>query len=169
MLLFLSFNFSEQIWSYLYDKIIWGSQIPIIVSTYQQAQVCACVSVCVFASTHFISSGQVSVCLPVSLLWGECLPKECTTSDLSLTLIVQLIQLVPWGWVLLCLCKWKIHSFLPLFDQCICTSPDLHQEKWEMKLLNIRINVTCQKQVLIKVRHRLLLLRLHVGLLLDLR
>lgn len=48
-------------------------------------------------------------------------------------------------------------------------SPDVHQEKWEMKLLNIRINVTCQKQVLIKVRDWLLLLRLHGGLLLDLR
>lgn len=29
----------------------------------------------------------------------SCLPKECTTSDLSLTLIVPLIQLVRWGGV----------------------------------------------------------------------
>ena len=69
--------------------------------------------VCVFASTRVISSGQVSVCLPVSLLWGKCLPKECTTSDLSWTSIVRLIQPVPWGWAVLCPGKWEICAFLP--------------------------------------------------------
>lgn len=79
----------------------------------QSVRVCVCMWM--FASTHVISSGQVSVCLPVVLLWNECLPKECTTSDLSLTLIVRLIQLVPWAWLALCPGKWEICAFLPFF------------------------------------------------------
>lgn len=151
--------FSEQIWSYLNANTLLH-----IVSTYRQAKMCACVSVCVFASTRVISLGQVSVCLPVSLLWSQCLPKECTTSDLSLTLIVQLIQLVPWGWAVLCPGKWEICAFLPFFlllldendltksiknGKCIRSenerSLDLRRKKWNVKLLNVMINVTkCQ-------------------------
>lgn len=117
--------FSESfffICSNLYIIMVLLSQSLIIASTYRQApperHVWVCVCVCVFASTCVISLGQVSVCLPVSLLWGECLPKECTTSDLSLTLIVQLIQPVPWGWVVLCPGKWEICAFLPLLLFC---------------------------------------------------
>lgn len=48
--------------------------IPIIASTYRQAHVCACVSV--FASTHVISLGQLSVCLPVSLYEVSVCPRN---------------------------------------------------------------------------------------------
>lgn len=146
---------------------------------------CVHVRVCVFASTHVISLGQVSVCLPVSVLWGECLPKECTTSDLSLTLIVRLIQLVPWDWVVLCPDKWKICAFLPLFrfwlvyadtflDESATwwksikdgksiwsvnkRSPDLHREKWKVKLLNFNLaNVREPTTALIQAQIWLLL------------
>lgn len=125
--LFFLFPLSEPIRSYLYTNTVLRNPIPIIVSTYWRAQVCVCVSVCLCVCLHMRYLLRAGECLPTCLpLVSECLPKECTMSDLSLTLIVQLIQLVPWGRVALCPGKWEVCAFHPPFPLLLSVFAHVH-------------------------------------------